>query len=361
MTLPAPTIDFEPELVDRGKIELAALSTVLEAADPNGLVLPRSRVLCAGLAHLGVLTLRGLGGGASEGLVSRAGALLSLVTKVDDQIIDGLAFHGGLTTPAAEARQRTAAYLGATFDAIVRGHSEEPRLGLAAALGRSLAELAATRARLEAMWDTIAEGFAIQADAVATLTRHPASVSLAEVADITRKISGAWLHMIAATGALPSDCPRSLTPAEKHGFFAWGAAIQRVDALADLEKDLADGHLATYPGRLLYDACPAAYLEAARTHDPDALYSLVHTHHVDEACLADPAEDPRAFHALEGLGEVPSLLAWIRHYLVRRYHAHPRSRALPPQASSASPLSPALSSRGVLFPTASRGLSCSEP
>lgn len=347
---PESTVDFEADLVARGTRELSGLGELLALADPDGLVEPRSRVLCAGLAHLGVLALRALGGDESEADVSRAAALLSLVTKVDDQVIDGLPFHGGAEAPEHVVRARTIEYLDATLAAIVRGDTRSPRLELAAELGRSLRALASTPARLEAMWATLAEGFAIQVDAVATLTRHPDEVSLERVARVTREISGAWLHMITAVGALPRDARRSLTVGEKSGFFAWGAAIQRADALADLEKDLGDGHLSTYPGRLLFDLCPGEYLEATRALDGDALYALVHTHGVDEACLGDTGEDPRALEALGALGEVPSLLAWIRGYLVRRYRAHPRARG------AAYVVAP---ERGVLFPSASRGLACS--
>lgn len=347
---PESTFDFEPELVARGTHELSALGEVLALADPEGLVEPRSRVLCAGLSHLGVLALRALGGGASEADVSRAAALLSLVTKVDDQIIDALPFHGGSETPEGVVRARTTEYLDATLAAIVDGKTRSPRLELAAELGHRLRALASTPARLESMWATLAEGFAVQADAVATLTRHPAEVSLERVSRVTREISGAWLHMITAVGALPSDARRSLTAAEKQGFFAWGSAIQRADALADLEKDLGDGHLSTYPGRLLFDLCPGEYLEAMRTFDGDALYALVHREGVDDACLGDTGEDPRALEALGDLGEIPNLLAWIRGYLVRRYRAHPRARG------AAYVVAP---ERGVLFPSASRGLSCS--
>jgi hypothetical protein len=347
---PESTLDFEPELVARGTRELSALGEMLSAADPEGLVAPRSRVLCAGLGHLGVLGLRALGGGPSEEAVSRAAALLSLVTKVDDQVIDALPFHGGSETPGDVARRRTSCYLDATFAAIVDGRAGSARLELAAELGRRLRALASTPARLEAMFGTIAEGFAIQAEAVATLTRHPAHVSLEQVSRVTRDISGAWLHMITAVGALPSDARRALTPGEKGGFFAWGSAIQRADALADLEKDLADGHLSTYPGRVLFDRRPVEYLEATRTIDGDALYALVHAEGVDEACLGDTGEDPRALEELGALGGVSSLLAWIRHYLVCRYRAHPRARG------AAYVVTPG---RAVLFPAASRGLACS--
>jgi hypothetical protein len=71
---PESTVDFEPDLVARGTRELSGLGELLALADPEGLVEPRSRVLCAGLSHLGVLALRALGGGASEaGGITRRG------------------------------------------------------------------------------------------------------------------------------------------------------------------------------------------------------------------------------------------------------------------------------------------------
>lgn len=337
------TRDFEPELVETGRTFLATLDDPLDLADPHGLVEPRSRLLCAGLGLLGRLVSQALGGRKQLVEVARASAMLSLVTKVDDQVIDALAFHGGATTDRDELRARTRAYLEPTRLSIATGqaHGGDPRLRLAAELGASLAALAANRARFDRLMQTISDGFDVQAEAVAVLTRRPSEVMAAEVASITRRISGAWFHMIAEVGTLPAEVERSLSPMEVEGFYAWGSSIQRVDALADLEKDLADGHLSTLPGHRLWQLAPNEYLEAARRGDSDALYSLVRAHGIDTHCLADPEESPEALRALEALGDVSDLLAWIRAYLTRRYLAHPRSHLGQTLVASRGPLFPA--------------------
>jgi len=337
------TRDFEPDLVETGRTFLATLDDQLDLADPRGLVEPRSRLLCAGLGLLGRLVSQALGGHKQLAEVTRASALLSLVTKVDDQVIDALPFHGGATTDRDELRARTRAYLEPTRLSIVTGQAQggDPRLRLAAELGASLAALAANRGRFDRLMQTISDGFEIQAEAVAVLTRPPSEVTAAEVASITRRISGAWFHMIAEVGTLPAEVERSLSPMEVEGFYGWGSSIQRVDALADLEKDLADGHLSTFPGHLLWQLAPNEYLEAARRGDSGALYSLVRAHGIDAHCLADPEESPRALRALDALGEVSDLMAWIRHYLACRYLAHPRSRLGQSVVASQSPLFPA--------------------
>ncbi len=335
--------DFEPELVTAGRTVLAGLDGQLDLADPHGLVEPRSRLLCAGLGLLGRLASHALGGRKKLVEVTRASAMLSLVTKVDDQVIDALAFHGGATTDRDELRARTRAYLEPTRLSIVTGHAHggDPRLRLAAELGVSLAALAADRGRFERLTQTISDGFDVQAEAVSVLTRRPSEVTAAEVASITRRISGAWFHMIAEVGTLPAEVERSLTSMEIEGFYAWGSSIQRVDALADLEKDLADGHLSTFPGHLLWKVAPNEYLDAALRGDSGALYSLVREHGIDIHCLADPEESPRALRALEALGEVSDLLAWIRAYLTRRYLAHPRSHLGQTLVAIRGPLFPA--------------------
>lgn len=342
--------DWTSDLVAAGDGYLAELGPAVGAADPEARVEPRSRVLCAALGLLGVITLRALGGGASAAAVGRAAAMLSLLTKIDDQVIDARAFHGGAATDRAELRARTRAFLAPTLASLreARPATGEARCAFAADLGRALRGLGGDPARLAHLLDTIAMGWEIQVEAVAVLTSHPSAVSRAEVASITRRISGAWLLMIAMVGALPADAQRPLSKAEEEGFFAWGAAIQRTDALADLAKDLADGHLASYPGRILWERAPAAYLDAAARGDAAAIYALARAHAVDRDCLADPDEPAHA--ALDALGEVPSLLAWIRAYLARRYLAHPLSAATaaPPAAAR-------------LFPDATGSVRCSAP
>jgi hypothetical protein len=315
------------DLLQAGEGWLAELGPAVSAADPHGLVEPRSRLLCAGLGVLSQITYRALGGSRVADEVGRAGALLSLLTKIDDQVIDSPAFHGGATRDRAELREATRAFLAPTLASLTAGRAidAEPRCALAAELGRSLRALAGDPARLLHLLATIAMGWEVQVEAVALLTSHPAKVTRAEVDRITGRISGAWLLMIAMIGALPSDAKRPLSAAEEEAFFAWGSAVQRADALADLEKDLADGHLASYPGRLLWESAPEAYLDALARGDLRAVYALVSEHEIDRACLLDEEDIELLSAELPRLGEVPSLFAWIQGYLADRYLAHPLS------------------------------------
>ena len=354
MSLALPRRDFAPELVAHGDLVLAELGPAVSAADPTGSVAPRNRLLCAGLGLLGVAAYRALGGVGREAEVGRAGAMLSLITKIDDQVIDALDFHGGAITDRDELCRRTRAFLAPTLVSIRDARAPnappnarnappnarnarnappnarnaprappDPRCAFAAELGVALRALAADGARLDRVLATIAAGWEVQVEAVRVLTSHPSAVTRAEVAAVTRSISGLWLLMIARLGELPGDASRAFTPAEEEGFLAWGWAIQRADALADLAKDLADGHLSSWPGRLLWERAPEAYLDAAARGDATAIYALLRAHEVERDCLPDAAEAKRLEAALPALGEVPDLLAWIHAYLARRYLGHP--------------------------------------
>jgi hypothetical protein len=310
-------------VIASGERWLAALEPAVSAADPEGRVSAQSRLLCAGLGVLSTAAYRALGGRGRADDVGRAGAMLSLLTKIDDQVIDAPVFHQGGDRRALPARTR--AYLAPTLRSIREGRPADahPRCALAADLGRLLRHLAADQARLDRMLATIAEGWEVQVEAVRVLTSGPAAVTRVEVAAVTRAISGVWLLMIARLGELPGDARRAFTPAEEADFFAFGWAIQRADALADLAKDLADGHLATWPGLLLWERDPDAYLRVAAQGDAAALHALLVAHGVDRACLLDAAEASALASALPDLGEVRALLAFVHDYLSRRYLAHP--------------------------------------
>lgn len=275
----------------------------LDRLDPEGSISPSSRRLCAGL---GVLA-RAAGGDARHGL---AGAMLSLLTKLDDQVIDGLPFHAGLSRP--EAHGKTRRYLAPTLASIRSGApaNDEERCMFAARLGRLLRSLGDCTHVL----DTIARGWEVQAVAVSTLTRHASEVTLDEVAAVTRAISGVWLLMIAEVGTIGA---RPFSSEERDAFLLWGDAIQKADALNDLTKDIADGHWATFPLRLLYERSPAAYHAARAGGDVDA---LLDAHHVPAACF-DPSTVRRAEAAHASLGDVPVLLRWIHDHLMARYRA----------------------------------------
>jgi hypothetical protein len=333
MTLPFR--DLGRDLLAAGDRHLAALGLAIDAADPEGWVAPRSRLLCAGLGFLAEAAYGALGGSRLAGEVGRAAAMLSLLTKIDDQVIDARAFHGGSEGDRGALRARTRSFLAPTLASIrdARPANGEPRCALAAALGAALVALGGDPARRERLLATIAAGWEIQVEAVAVLTSHPALVTRAAVAEVTRSISGAWLLMIAMVGTLPGDAARPFSPAEEAAFFDWGWAIQRADALADIAKDLGDGHLSSLPGVLLWERAGDAYLDAARREDDAALYALVRAHDVEASCLPGEAEMASLDRTLADLGEVPAVLSWIHAYLVQRYHAHPLAggaRAAPP-------------------------------
>jgi hypothetical protein len=167
-------------------------------------------------------------------------------------------------------------------------------------------------------------------------------VSLVQVERVTRAISGLWLRMIAEIGAVPADT-RTLLRAERDAFLGWGDAIQKADALADLEKDHADGHTSTFPTCLLHVRAPHACAEVLALGDGAAacLDALVLEHRIDYACLEAPdvaarVEAARAAHA--GLGELPILLDWIRAHLTARWRARVAGRR--PIGLSAEPSAP---------------------
>lgn len=325
-------LDWQSPLLATGAAHLAVLTPLLDAADPRGDVTSRARLLCAALGLLSEVMYAALGGSAHRREVGLAGAALSLLTKVDDEVIDRPSFHGGIKTDRRELRQRTEAFLAPTLASIrtAKPANSEPRCVLAADVGRRLQTLSANTTRLEHLLDIIAEGWSIQVDAVAVLSSHPGEVSLDEVARTTRRISGAWLLMIAAVGSLPEDTTKTLSADEEETFYRWGFHIQRADALADLEKDNRDGLVASYVGRLLWEREPDEYMRACAHFDASALYTLVRKHRIDEASFpAGWLQDSQRAYAergLENLGAVPSLLAWIHGFLSYRYLMHPLCR-----------------------------------
>ncbi|MFO0759756.1 MAG: hypothetical protein U0359_24930 [Byssovorax sp.] len=357
MSPSSPSNRFATDLRQAGERWLADLGPALSAADPEGRIAPRVRLLSAGLGVLSQLTYQALGGSRASAEVGRAGAELALLTKIDDQVVDGLAFHGGASTDRDELRRKTRAYLAPTLASLATGKAEnaEPRCALAADLGRALRALSSDAARLDHLLATIAMGWEVQVEAVAILTSHPSRVTLAQVDAITGRISGAWLLMIALIGTLPGDARRSLTAAEEEAFFAWGSGVQRAGALADLEGDLAEGHLASYPGKLLWESAPAATRDALERHDLAAIYALVGEHEIDRACLLDEEDIALLSFELRRLGEVPALFAWIQGYLADRYLSHPLAAAV-----SALPFTPR-APEARLFPHLREPARCAMP
>ncbi len=307
---------------------LGAFDSRVDDADPEGRVAGRSRLLCAGLAELALATYRALGGTRREREVAEAAALLSLLTKIDDQVIDGPEFHGGMGSDRGELRARTTRYLAPTLRSIQEAvpATDEARCALAGELGRRIRGLGAGQARQERLLAEIARGWGIQVDAVATFTAHPGEVDGDEVARVTRDISGSWLTMIALVGSLPDDTDRSVSADEVGAILDYGSPIQRADALADLQRDVADGLIATVPGVLNWRARERDYLSACAGADIGALYGMTVDSDGDLACLPGEGALDVLDRRLVGLGELASLLRWIHGFLLGRYLAHPACR-----------------------------------
>jgi len=305
---------------------LSALMPGVDRADPGGTITPRSRLLCAALGQLAIEAFDALGGEDED--VATAAAALALLTKLDDQVIDGLAFHGGHATDRAELARRTRTYLDPTLQSICGATpaNDEPRCDLAAELGRRLARLARGADRLPALLDLIAHGWAIQVDAVTVLTAHPSAVSADQVARTSSDISGAWLLMVAMVGTLPPAARRAMTADEQRAFFDYGLHIQRADALADLHKDLDEGLISTNPSWLAWERAPVAYDEAVARGDAETVYRLYASSGADVACLPSPQDLDDLDRRLAGLGRLPGLLRWIHGFLTWRYVDHPLSR-----------------------------------
>ncbi|MCU0659819.1 MAG: hypothetical protein MUF64_32500 [Polyangiaceae bacterium] len=306
-------------VLEVGQRQLLALGGLVDLADPRALVAPRNRLLCAGLALLSTCTHRALGGALREAEVERAGALLSLLTKIDDQVIDSPDFHQRGSLPRAEVEARTLAYLAPTLASLrqARPLLPEGRCLLAAELGLLLRGLAADPHRLRRSLDAIALGWRVQARAVATLSACPGTIPLDQIERITTAISACWLRMMILLGELPPDA-RLLTPAELAAVRTWGHWIQRADALADLGKDIEEGLRSSLPGALLHAIEPEAYLRACAPLDLPWLHARLREHRIPHLLLPPP--DVWKFHVREpaSLGELPGLLAFVHRFLSER-------------------------------------------
>ncbi len=318
-------VDWGARLVETGGRILGRVGAALDEADPEVTIRPASRLLCAGLAELAACAWRArrIGQPPVEGL--EAAALLSLLTKLDDQVIDSLDFHGGAATERGALRRRTDAWLAPTLASIRGGVAAEPspRCALAARLGRAVVGLCPDPARRVRLLDLVARGWAIQTEAVVVLTAHPAQVTLRQVDVVTADISGAWLSMIALVGLLPPDTGPWPDADELAALFDWGLWIQRADALSDLDKDLAEGLIATSPGWRAWRADPAGFDAALAADEPGAMHRLFAATDADLACLPMPATLDRLAERLGSLGELAALLRWIHGFLLARYAASP--------------------------------------
>ena len=313
-----------PVLLRIGRMHMKCCELLLAAADPRGRVSPPSRVVCAGLAALGLEAYRALGGRQQVTDVGTAAAMLSLLTKIDDQVIDSPGFRDTVSSEPDAIAARVRLHLAPTL-ASIRARvpvTSEPRCLLAAELGERLQALCGDPERLRHLHSVLSRGWEIQAQGVSTLCSHPGLVSPTRVAQVTRDISGAWLLMITLVGTLPRDAGRSLRVAEEESFFAWGQYIQQADALADLEKDTQDGLVCSVPGQLAYQHDSKAFLAATARSDGRALYALYARSEADLACLPEVTHRRKLLAPLASLGDVGRLLEWIHGFLLWRYLQH---------------------------------------
>lgn len=320
------TTALDELLLHTAGIELAALGHAVAAADPSDSVTPRSRTLCAGLAGLARACYAALGGTRQADAVGQAAAMLSLLTKIDDQVIDALGFHGG---PRARDRfaleAKTRAYLAPTLASIrsAAPANDEPRCRFAAVLGQRLRTLACSRARLDHVLDTIAFGWEVQVRAVRLLSGDPCEARLDAIEAVTADISGAWLLMITMIGELPEDAARMLDADEVAAFYEWGLHIQTADALADLHKDTADGLVASRPGVLLARHEPQLWSRGLERGELGPLYAGMVAAGIDLSLTPTAASLDALTERLAGLGLVPTWLRWILGFLSWRWLAHP--------------------------------------
>lgn len=280
-------------------------------------------MLCAALGVLAQDAGRALGASSSLPAVTEAAALLSLLTKVDDEVIDGAAFHGGPLRRGGHRalRRRVRSYLAPSLESLRTGRPvrSEARCELAAEVGRQLHSLAATRDRLDRLHGVIASGWETQVRAVDLLSRHPAESSMAQVAHVTAAISGDWLLMITMVGGLPAEARREVSDAEVEAFAAWGWHIQRADALADFVKDAGEGLANSWAGRVCFERWGENYVRALARNDVHALELMLDA--CAPACLAGPSALWDAARALDTLGDVPVALTWIQAMLVGRWRS----------------------------------------
>jgi hypothetical protein len=351
-------MNWGQRLLGRGGLLLQGLGPILDEVDPVGTIRPASRLLCAGLAELAGSVWSARAEGPPPARLLEAAALLALLTKLDDQVIDSRAFHGGAATDRSELARRTDAFLAPTLRSIRQGvpARDEPRCRLAGQLGAALRDLSPDPARLRPLLDVIAQGWAIQTEAVVLFTRWPCSLQERDVDRVTGAISGAWLLMIALVGALPEQTGAWPDADEQAAFYEWGLHIQRADALSDLEGDQTEGLVATSAGWQACRADPIRYREVAEGADPGGLHVLLVEHDVDLRLLPDRADLDRLDVRLAALGDLSGLLRWIHGFLLGRYLAGPFCRR-----DSAHPSFSPLLADWSSWQTAGGRSPCSEP
>ena len=279
-------------------------------------------LLCCGLGLLSLEVYLSLGGKQHIEEVERAAALFSLVSKIDDQRVDARNFHAGLDKDDVQVRAEL--YLHATLDSIEAGLPlhDEPRLRLAAALGSTLQDLAGGSSRLERFSQLLDLGVELQVATTTGFTSPPSEVPMDTIEVLTADTPLAWFAAILSIGTLPEDAERGLSSAETEALRAWACYLQWADNLADLEKDLEQGHTSCYLGRSLWEQHPKEYEDAVEKGDWAAVYHLLAEEDLDRSLLPDQEHLEELGEALAELGGLQDLFAWIHRFLITRYVEH---------------------------------------
>lgn len=281
----------------------------VDRADPDDSVPLRSRVLCAGLSTLALCVAPP---GDGQDAIAVLAASLSLLTKIDDEVIDARAFHCGFDQDRRALREKTQRFLSVTLAALRRGDTDhdEPRARFAASIGRMMQREARSAHALEGLLALCEQGWATQVDAVDVLTRHPGEASRSEVERVTRRISGDWLALIAACGALPLGEP--LASDEVEAIRDAGAFIQRADSLSDLEKDQHEGLTSTWAACELFAEGFESGIARELMRGADALG-------LEHRATPSAAYEGQIARRLAARGELAAWLTWIRGMLLERY------------------------------------------
>ncbi|MCB9640659.1 MAG: hypothetical protein H6727_17320 [Myxococcales bacterium] len=321
----AQNLSYAEALASIGQQRLQHILPLLEQADPQHSISPQSRLLCASLSLLAQSCYQSLGGKLHSEQVGHAAALLSLLTKLDDQVIDGIDFHGKLNTAFEPTLQKVRDYLAPTLQSIqeARPANDEPRCFFAASLGQTLQQISAHPDRLYSLLALIEYGWEIQAQGVAWFASLPAPNQEDRILAITAEISGYWLLMITLIGTLPMDAERALEAHEEAAFLSWGQWIQSADAIADFEKDLLDGMGNSIAGHRLWLAQPSLFLDAYEKNDIPRLYKMLAQTQTDLSVLPHPSDLSSLQQDLQQIPQVAGLLAWIQRFLIQRYLQHP--------------------------------------
>jgi hypothetical protein len=290
-----------------------------------------TRFLCASLGRLSQTVYAALGGARCERQVGLAGALLSILSKVDDQCIDALRFHGR-AGDVEELERMGRRHLGPSLASLLdaRPALDEARCRLAADTGALLWSLGAEEGPKDALREELRRGWEHQLRTLLVFTRDPVEVGEAEVARLTADTCASWFQILALVGTLPEDARRGLAPGELDAIGGMAWRIQLADNLCDLEKDLRAGLRSTWPALILDRRAGPSIRVDPRAEAQDLeralgrAYRAVRSHEIDREALLTEAERARWSEGLAALGAFWDHLLWLHGFLLGRYLAHPR-------------------------------------